>query len=243
MNKIEAIIKLTSFILCLFVSLSSASARGTTKDHPGDEGSPQKSAFDQMKAQFSAQIEEHQIDSIAGVLISEPYEGASWQAAAFALDEYFQRQAPLPVHSPLLQRAFSASIKPKDHWLLYDNIINYQTPYLLRRQLALCFTAIRTGKEGRTIPEIELLSENPAKWLEKWGGLSIAAQPAAVSPAKRSAHDDEIKQGQLGPEGQAIPVEKTNFQPSGDAESMAWVWLLIGFGGIGLVCLLWRFFK
>lgn len=239
MNKTEAIIKPTSFILCLFVSLSSASARGTTKDHPGDEGSPQKSAFDQMKAQFSAQIEGHQIDSIAGVLISEPYEGASWQAAAFSLDEYFQRQAPLPAHSPLLHRAFSASIKPKDHWLLYDNIVNYQTPYRLRRQLALCLTAIRTGQSGRTIPEIELLSENPAKWLEKWGGLSVAAQSAAVS----SARDVEIKQGQLGPEGQARPIEKTNLQPSGDAESLAWVWLLIGFGGIGLVCFLWRFFK
>jgi hypothetical protein len=243
MNKTEAIIKLTSFILCLFVSLSSASARGTTKDHPGDEGSPQKSAFDQMKAQFSAQIEEHQIDSIAGVLISEPYEGASWQAAAFALDEYFQRQAPLPAHAPLLQRAFSASIKPKDHWLLYDNIVNYQTPYRLRRQLANCLTILRTGQPGRTIPEVELLSENPSKWLEKWGVLSVAAQPAAVSPAKGAALNVEIKQGQLGPEVQALPVEETNLQPSGDAESMAWVWLLIGFGGIGLVCLLWRFLK
>ena len=243
MNKIAVILRLISLLMCLFASLPCVSGRGISKPHPGDEGSPQKTAFDQMKAEYTRQLDSQQIDVIAQTLASEPSEGIIWQAVAFAIDDYFQAKAPLPAQDPQIRRIFSASIKPKDHWLLYDNIANYQDPYRLRRQLARYLTANRTGQPSWKIPQEELLLEDPAKWLEKWGGLSVATPPTGVTQAEEAPPAAEIKETPPGSEGQMVQMKDVDLPLIEDAPSAGWIWMLIGLGAIGLGCLLWQFFK
>lgn len=196
-----------------------------------------------MKAEYTKQLDSQQIDGIVLILASEPSQGVIWQAVAFAIDDYFQANAPLPAQTPQICRIFSASIKPKDHWLLYGNIVNYQDPYRLRKQLARYLTANRTGRPSWKIPQEELLLEDPAKWLEKWGVLSVATPPTKAAQAEEAPPAAEIKEKPPSYEGQVTRMKNADLPPIEDTPSVAWIWMLTGLGAVGLGCLLWRIAK